>query len=146
MIRKIKKFIAEKRRDISLEMSQSMLIGVDFDGTCVEHAYPEVGRSLPGAAETLRALTDREHKIILWTCREDDPDDPSKQYLSDAVNWFKERDIPLVGINETPLDEDFRENGGRKIFANIYIDDTNFGGFPGWPKIHEELIGLPLFL
>lgn len=31
-----------------------MIIAVDFDGTIVEHKYPEIGRELPFAIETLK--------------------------------------------------------------------------------------------
>ena len=33
-----------------------MTIAVDFDGTIVEHKYPEIGEELPFATETLRML------------------------------------------------------------------------------------------
>ena len=33
-----------------------MTIAVDFDGTIVEHRYPEIGPELPFATETLRML------------------------------------------------------------------------------------------
>lgn len=41
-----------------------MIIAVDFDGTCVTHEFPRVG-----AAEVLKELTDKGHKIILFTMR-----------------------------------------------------------------------------
>ena len=28
-----------------------MIIAVDFDGTIVEHKYPEIGRELPGSVD-----------------------------------------------------------------------------------------------
>ncbi len=34
-----------------------MIIAVDFDGTIVEHKYPEIGRELPFAIETLKKTT-----------------------------------------------------------------------------------------
>ncbi|HAW51174.1 MAG TPA: hydrolase, partial [Flavobacteriales bacterium] len=42
-------------------------IAVDFDGTIVEHAYPEIGKEMLFAFETLKALRDKGHKLILWT-------------------------------------------------------------------------------
>ena len=122
-----------------------LTIGIDFDGTCVEHKYPEIGRDMPGVALALRSLALREHRLILWTCREDTLGDSSAQYLSDAVEWFKEREIPLAGINEVPSEFDFRgEIGGRKPVFDMVIDDTNFGGFAGWSMIHYTLTGMPL--
>lgn len=45
-----------------------MIIAVDFDGTCVTHEFPYVGKEI-GAAEVLKELTDKGHKIILFTMR-----------------------------------------------------------------------------
>ena len=133
----LKKLIASRGIDVFRVSAQPMIIAVDFDGTCVREKYPEIGEDLPGAVKTLQALVARDHKIILWTCREG-------KELEDAIHWYKDREIELYGVNETPLDGDFRPEGGRKVFANLYIDDKTFGGFPGWHKIHEELIGMPL--
>ena len=33
-----------------------MVIAVDFDGTIVEHRYPEIGKEIPFATATLRQL------------------------------------------------------------------------------------------
>ena len=33
-----------------------MIIAVDFDGTIVEHRYPEIGREKPFAFDTLKML------------------------------------------------------------------------------------------
>ena len=42
-----------------------MTIAVDFDGTIVEHKYPEIGREIPGAIETLKRLAADGDKLIL---------------------------------------------------------------------------------
>ena len=67
-------------------MSNNIIIAVDFDGTCVEHEYPSVGMDVEGAVETLRALNNKGHKLILFTMRSGDK-------LDKAVKWFKDRDI-----------------------------------------------------
>ena len=41
-----------------------MIIAVDFDGTIVEHKYPEIGRELPFAIETLKKLQQERHRLI----------------------------------------------------------------------------------
>ena len=46
-----------------------MIIAVDFDGTIVEHRYPEIGREVPFATETLKKLIEDHHHLILWTDR-----------------------------------------------------------------------------
>ena len=41
-----------------------MIIAVDFDGTIVEHKYPEIGRELPFAIETLKKLQQERHRLF----------------------------------------------------------------------------------
>ena len=38
-----------------------MTIAIDFDGTIVEHRYPEIGREIPFAIETLKRLIKDGH-------------------------------------------------------------------------------------
>ena len=44
------------------------LIAVDFDGTVVTHAYPEIGDDA-GAVAVLKELTDNGCRLILYTMR-----------------------------------------------------------------------------
>ena len=46
-----------------------MIIAVDFDGTIVEHNYPDIGQEIPFATTTLKMLTKERHRLILWTVR-----------------------------------------------------------------------------
>ena len=57
-----------------------MIIGIDFDGTCVTHEYPLIGRHI-GAVEVLKKLVDKNHLLILFTMR-------SGKQLEEAVNWL----------------------------------------------------------
>ncbi len=108
-----------------------MIICIDFDGTCVEHAFPKVGSEFPYVTEVLKRFTNAGIQIILWTCREDHPTKIDDRFLQHAVDWFKERDIPLYGINETPPEAEFREfEPRRKAYGDIYIDDRQLGGLP----------------
>ena len=63
------------------------LIAVDFDGTVVTHAYPEIGDDA-GAVAVLKELTDNGCRLILYTMR-------SGALLDKAVKWFRDREIPL---------------------------------------------------
>ena len=45
-----------------------MVIAVDFDGTCVTHEFPKVGKDI-GAVPVLKKLVEKGHKIILYTMR-----------------------------------------------------------------------------
>ncbi len=120
-----------------------MIIAVDFDGTCVHSRYPDIGDPIPGAIEALRAIAALGHKIILNTCRENSPVTrggmarQKRQYLAEAEAWFLAHGIKLRSVNENHPDDDFREYPmlRRKIHADIYIDDRNFGGMPSWDSI-----------
>ena len=68
-----------------------MIIAIDFDGTCVTHEYPSVGKDV-GAVSVLEDLIYNGHKLILNTMR-------SGKELSDAVKWFENNNIELYGIN-----------------------------------------------
>lgn len=104
-----------------------MIIAVDFDGTCVTHEFPSIGKDI-GAVPVLKELINNGHKLILLTMRSHKivkensvPIDP----LQDAIDWFKRNKIPLYGINKNPNQE--RWTSSPKVYANIYIDDAALG-------------------
>jgi hypothetical protein len=104
-----------------------MIIAVDFDGTCVDHHYPLIGREAPEAVRTLIDLTKQGHQLILWTMR-------SGQTLEDAVEWFTKNDIRLHAVQKNPTQSSWTSS--NKCLANIYIDDAALGA---------PLIDLPHF-
>jgi hypothetical protein len=103
-----------------------MIYAVDFDGTVVDHCFPKVGEDVPYAVEVLKKMVARGDNIILWTMRSNAypnvPDMPEATGLQDAINWYKENDIPLYGINQNP-DQD-KWTISPKAYANQYIDDA----------------------
>lgn len=110
-----------------------MTIAVDFDGTIVEHRYPEIGPELPFAVDTLKMLIADKHKIILWSVREG-------QLLEDAVNWCRERGIEFYAINKDFPEENEKLNQhyARKLSSvDVWIDDRNVGGLPDWGTIYQ---------
>jgi hypothetical protein len=109
-----------------------MIIAVDFDGTLVEHRYPDIGKEILFAFETLRELQKQKHQLILWTIR-------SGKELDEAVEYCKARGIEFYAINKSFPEEKFEETDSRKINADIYIDDRNIGGLPGWGEIWQLL-------
>lgn len=111
-----------------------MTIAVDFDGTIVEHRYPEIGRELPFATETLKMLIAEQHKLILWTVREDD-------LLQEAVDWCKERGVEFYAINRDYPEESLENNNhfSRKLKVDMWIDDRNIGGLPDWGTIYQMI-------
>jgi hypothetical protein len=48
-----------------------------------------------------------------------------KPFLTDAVEWFRERKIPLYGVNVNPDQKEWTES--PKPWGHIYIDDCAFG-------------------
>lgn len=112
-----------------------MILSIDFDGTICDHAYPEIGEPLEGAIETLKDLAAAGHILILNTCREDDA--KRRPYLTEAVNFMKKNGVVFASVNTNRPEDEFRDKPGRKVFADIYIDDRNFGGFPGWTVVRE---------
>jgi len=120
-----------------------MIIAIDFDGTCVTHEFPNIGKET-GAEPVLRELIANGHQLILFTMRSD-IDAPESEcegihpvggkYLTDAVNWFKEREIPLWGINENPEQKSWTHS--PKPFAHLYIDDSALG-IPLVYGLHER--------
>ena len=110
-----------------------MIIAVDFDGTIVEHRYPEIGREIPFAITTLKMLIEQRHTLIMWTVRQGD-------LLQEAVDWCKERGVEFYAVNKNFPEENIDNNGCYcKINADLFIDDRNIGGLPDWGKIYQMI-------
>lgn len=109
-----------------------MIIAVDFDGTVVEHTYPSIGKTKLFAFETLKALQNKKHTLILWTYR-------SGKELQEAVEFCKKNGVEFYAVNSNYPEETYDNTISRKINADVYIDDRNIGGFPGWSKVWELL-------
>lgn len=111
-----------------------MVIAVDFDGTIVEHRYPEIGEEKPFAVQTLRMLIAERHKLILWSVREG-------ELLDEAVDWCRQRGIEFYAINRDYPEETLTNNDhfSRKLKADIFIDDRNLGGLPDWGTIYRMI-------
>jgi len=109
-----------------------MIIAVDFDGTIVEHRYPAIGKTKLFAFETLKTLQKQKHTLILWTYR-------AGKELEDAVEFCKKNGIEFYAVNKNYPEEDYDDSISRKVNADVFIDDRNIGGFPGWSKVWEML-------
>ena len=134
-----------------------MTIAIDFDGTCVSHAFPKIGKDI-GAVPVLKELVAKGHKLILFTMRSDVENVPSPEfegnftgtYLSDAVEWFVQNEIPLYGIQTNPTQRHWTSS--PKAYAERYIDDCAIGTplikldeedrpFVNWYEMKKLLIG-----
>ena len=92
---------------------------IDFDGTMVQHEYPEIGPEAEGCIETLtRWVEDYNVGIILDTMRSD-------EYLVDAVQWCNDNGIKLYGIGCDPTQKYWTNS--TKAYAPFSIDDRNIG-------------------
>ena len=96
-----------------------MTIAIDFDGTCVVHDYPEVGRQAKGADKVLRQIVAKGHRLLLYTSRS------YGKPLDDAIKWFKNKDIPLFAVQKHPSQTGWLSS--PKPVADIYIDDRALG-------------------
>lgn len=100
-----------------------MYICVDFDGTIVDHCYPEIGAEAPRALYWLRRLQERGAKLILFTMRSDTAIGGSM--LTDAVDYLQRNGIELYGVNNNPDQQGW--TASPKAYADIYVDDAAFG-------------------
>lgn len=116
-----------------------MIIGIDFDGTCVTYDWPDVVEDI-GSAAVLKKLVAKGHKLILYTMRYGIP-------LHNAEAWFGKNRIPLFGVNENPTQKEWTDS--PKVHADLFIDDRALGcpliypknGEPyvDWKRVEEEL-------
>ena len=96
-----------------------MIIAIDFDGTIVDHAFPDIGKINPGAIEYLKLFQENNARLILYTMR-------SGKSLEDAVSYLKTNGIDnWYGINENS--DQYSWTSSSKVYANIYIDDAAYG-------------------
>ncbi|MBQ2969655.1 MAG: hypothetical protein IKK87_05770 [Bacteroidaceae bacterium] len=110
-----------------------MTIAVDFDGTIVEHRYPEIGREIPFAIDTLKMLTKEGHRLILWSVREG-------HLLDEAVEWCRKRGLEFYAVNKDYPEENREDkNYSRKLKVEMFIDDRNVGGLPDWGVIYKMI-------
>jgi len=123
-----------------------MDICIDFDGTCVTHDFPEIGKDI-GAVPVLKELVDNGHRLILFTMRSDRKKKKKvngeeivveEKVLTEAVQWFEDNGIPLYGIQKNPTQRFWTSS--PKAYGHLYIDDANLG----CPLVYdEEMSGRP---
>ncbi|MBE8712365.1 BT0820 family HAD-type phosphatase [Sphingobacterium hungaricum] len=108
-----------------------MIIAVDFDGTIVEHKYPQIGKPIPFALDTLKKLQEDGHRLILWTVREG-------ELLEEAIKYCAKFGIVFFAHNAN-FPEESREKAARKLTADLFIDDRNVGGLPDWGVVYQAV-------
>ena len=136
-----------------------MTINIDFDGTCVTHSFPQIGKSI-GAVPVLKKLTNAGHQLILFTMRsnmitfksinKEITPDKKGRFLNDAIQWFIDNEIPLYAVQSNPDQHNWTES--PKSYDEMMIDDSALGcplrydkslssrPFVDWQKVEEILI------
>mgnify|MGYP005996489983 FL=1 len=109
-----------------------LIIAIDFDGTIVEDGYPGIGEPMIFAFETMKKLQQEGHRLILWTYR-------SGRKLQEAVDFCKENGIEFYAVNKSYPEENLDGKISRKIHADLFVDDRNLGGFPGWTEVYKQI-------
>jgi hypothetical protein len=107
-------------------------IALDFDGTLVEHCFPEIGFIRLDTIEKLKKRIEYIKSkgliviLLLWTCR---VNLPGRNYLDEAVEWCKENGIEIEenGINNNPYVNFGHPELVKKIYADEYWDDKAVG-------------------
>ena len=115
-----------------MDLTKSLTLAIDFDGTIVEDAYPKIGKPNAFAFETLKKLQQNGHRLILWTYRHG-------KSLDEAVAFCKKNGLEFYAVNCSFPNEVFDPKKSRKINADLFIDDRNVGGFYGWGEVYQLL-------
>ena len=119
-----------------------MFICIDFDGTIVDHRYPDIGQPVPGALECMKDLIATGAKLILFTMRSD-------EQLAQAVEYLESNGVTLFGVNTNPRQKTWTQS--PKAYGQLYIDDAAFGcplvSVPGfarpcvdWSEVRKHLL------
>ncbi len=110
-----------------------MIIAVDFDGTIVEHAYPEIGKPIPFAIDVLKKLQNEEHHtLLLWSVREG-------KLLDEALEYCKAQGLEFYAANKNYPEESIEHGASRKLNADLFIDDRNIGGLIPWGTVYKMI-------
>lgn len=120
-------------------------VAIDFDGTLITNAWPEEGYDMVGGSQTIHWLLANGARVIVWTCRveQECPPGTPHSHLAFVRDWIVAHGLqPYLGssllINQNFPDviESFGNIDTRKVFAHVYVDDRNLGGFSGWGAAH----------
>jgi len=102
---------------------KNITICVDFDGTIVDHVYPNIGQPVPGAIDWLKDFQQRGARIILWTMRSHQS--LHGDMLTPAINYLKNNGIDIYAANINPSQSSWTNS--PKAYAQFYIDDAAIG-------------------
>lgn len=103
---------------------RKLVIGLDFNGTCLTYNFPDgIGHDI-GAVPVLRRIIDAGHQIVLMTGADREPMEAQQmECYQKSIEWFEKNGIPLVGINNNPT----LTYQPKKLCCDLYIDDHCLG-------------------
>lgn len=125
-----------------------MTIQLDFDGTVVEHVYPEIGLPNPGAIEVILKLQKKGHKIILNTMRANFKNGS----LNEAIVYLKNNGLTFLDseVNKTKIEPEewnMTNTGSDVIFIDDIAKDIPLiraekvnGYMVDWLELEKQLI------
>jgi phage tail sheath gpL-like len=103
-----------------------MKIYLDFDGTVVEHYFPEIGAENPHAIQVIARLQAAGHDIVLNTYRAD-IDQKHVQEALDHIHSFEEIKQPIEKFLPQKLEPRSFDLDLAKESNQLYIDDISTG-------------------
>ncbi len=112
---------------------KSLTLAIDFDGTIVSHAYPNIGEPIKNAKEVMDRLMERGHKIVIWTAR-------NGKDLEKVRNWLIKNKYHFECINKNIINAPYRP--WPKIYCDLFIEDRNVGGLLPWLIVEEIVMNI----
>lgn len=110
-------------------------IAIDFDGTIVDEAFPNIGQVKPHAKRVMQKIQQYGGVITIWTCRTGIDE-------TNCIDFLTDNGIPFDYFNCNP--QELIDRYGtipRKLGADIYIDDKTMFYNIDWLEIEKELFG-----
>jgi hypothetical protein len=117
------------------------ILAIDYDGTLFKGNCFVIGEPICSVLQQVKRFCDHPHcEVILWTCREE-------KYLAEAVERCEAFGLKFAAVNTNSAMalqwevEKFGRHGlcnGRKIYANLYVDDKSPGSIAHFLTLDPE--------
>lgn len=122
-------------------LGNELILAIDFDGTITtnESMREEALELREGAYEVLHRLHEDGVRLVLWTCR-------GGHNLDNALVFLEEEGLlevfEKVNSQLDEVEEEYENVIGRKVGADLYIDDKNiFTAEVDWRAIEQYIYG-----
>jgi hypothetical protein len=117
------------------------VIALDYDGTIIEGSWDHRGAIRQDVVAKAREFCDHPNcDVILWTCREE-------KLLVEAIDLCEKNGLTFEAVNMNTEEtltwnrQTFGRLGptcGRKIFADLYVDDKSPGSIEHFLTLDPE--------